>query len=102
MGMTNRKLAPKPPYPDWDDPKCKKGDFHGLVWYPTVGLKFVERQVEEPTAHPNVGRLTSRRILQQQWETRIVNNARHSTQIINPYYTQWRDIPLETEEMEKR
>ena len=99
MNMTNRKQAPKPPYPDWDDEKCKKGSFHGLVWYPTVGLKFVERQVyvEEYSAAP-----ATRRILQQQWETRIVNNAKHLPHIVNPYYTQWRDIPLETEEMEKR
>lgn len=91
MGMTNRKLAPKPPYPDWDEPECRKGAFHGLVWYPTAGLRFVERQVESTTAPHG---WTSRRILQQQWETRIVNNARSMENIVNPHYTQWRDIPL--------
>jgi hypothetical protein len=84
MGMTNRKLAPKPPYPDWDEEECRKGSFHNLVWYPTAGLRFVERQLEDRTA----------RILQQQWETRIVNNVRSMENIINPHYTQWRDIPL--------
>ena len=95
--FTNRKRAPKPPYPDWNQAKCRESKFHGLVWYPTVGLRFVERQVEMPTAHENVATLQSRRILQQQWETRIVNNPGNMSMIQNPNYTQWRDIPLETE-----
>jgi len=94
MRMTNRKNAPKPPYPDWDSPDCQASKFQGLVWYPTVGLRFVERQGEEPTSHPHVSKVTSKRILQQQWETRIVNNAGTMVNIVNPFYTQWRDIPL--------
>jgi hypothetical protein len=91
--MTNRKKAPKPPYPDWNEPECRQPKFHGLVWYPTVGLRFVERQVYvEDIIQP-----TTKRILQQQWETRIVNNSGNMGMIQNPHYSQWRDIPLEAE-----
>jgi len=95
--QTSRANAPKPPYADWTDKAVQSERFAGIVWFPTAVLRFVERQVEEPTEHPNVARTSSRRILQQQWETRTVRNANTLQHIHNPSYTQWRDVPLEKE-----
>lgn len=61
----------------------------GVVWFPTCILRFVQR-TNKDGAHV--------RILQQLWETRIMNPSGYAVYIQNPGQTEWRDIPLEVEE----
>lgn len=97
MNLQNNLKPPKPPYSDFTDPSVQTERFAGIVWFPTAVLRFVERQFEENTEQPTFRRMVSRRILQQQWETRTVRNANTLQHIKNPNYTQWRDVPLEEE-----
>lgn len=97
MNISNNLKPPKAPYSDWNHPGVQAERFAGIVWFPTAVLRFVERQVEFDTGQPGIVETQSRRILQQQWETRTVRNANTLQHIKNPNYTQWRDVPLEEE-----
>lgn len=97
MNISNNLKPPAPPYPDWNDPGVQAERFAGIVWFPTAVLRFVERQFTVDTEQPTFAKVVSRRILQQQWETRTVRNANTLQHIKNPNYTQWRDVALEEE-----
>ena len=87
-------------FPDYDDPLILEDQrFHSVVWVPTVVLRFVQREKVIETHHPNVGGTKRVRILQQQWETQIMNRT-DSVSIPNPNLQQWRDVPLFKEEDE--
>lgn len=81
----------KPPYPDMAD-VVRNPNFHGVAWIPTVVLRWVKRQ-DAPDEHPY-------RVLQQLWETHIINNTGQLSQVYNPGYQQWRDVPLVEDENE--
>jgi hypothetical protein len=88
-----------PTYLDYDDEIIiLDAQFHGVVWIPTVLLRFVERQIEAlPGVSSHVVRASSKRILQQAWETHIMNRPGHAVLITNPNLTEWRDVPLTKE-----
>lgn len=92
-------MASKPPFMDYDDELIKTDvAFHDVVWVPTVCLRFVEREGAELTYDPSVQKITMTRVLQQKWETHIMNRTgRDNHQTINPNLNQWRDVPLEEE-----
>lgn len=72
-------------YLDWDDPIVTQDPkFHGIVWMPTSKLRW-------ETHHDDIGELT--RILQQIWQTNMVNQSGTLIYIVNPYLSEWRDIP---------
>lgn len=84
-------MSKKPPYPDMAD-VIRRRDFHGVAWIPTTVLRWVERQ-DYPDHHKY-------RVLQQLWETHVINNTGHAVHISNPNYTQWRDVPFVADENE--
>lgn len=83
------------PHPDWID---VMGDpnFHGVAWIPTVLLRFVERE-EHEYIDPHHAQVKSVRILQQMWETSVVNNSGTMQHVINPGKRGWRDVELRDE-----
>lgn len=80
------------PIPDWTD-VVRDRDFIGLAWVPTVCLRFVEREVTE---HIRPHERTSHkvRVLQQMWETAVMNQSGRLVEIENPCLHEWRDIPV--------
>lgn len=78
-------MADKLPYPDMAD-VIRKRDFHGVAWVPTTVLRWIQRR-DYPDEHQY-------RVLQQFWETHVINNASTLVNVHNPGYNQWRDVPL--------
>ena len=81
------------PIPDYID-VVKDVEYVGLAWIPTVLLRFVERE-EETFIDPHHAKSEVTRILQQMWETHVINQSGQPHEIYNPSLTQWRDIPVE-------
>ncbi len=81
----------RPPYPDFTE-IVRNEDFHGVCWVPTTILRWIERQ-----DYPDQQKY---KVLQQYWETHVVNNSGTLSQIHDPGYTQWRDVPTVASEDE--
>jgi len=79
--MTKEKL----PYPDMAE-VIRRRDFHGIAWIPTTVLRWINRR-----DYPDENQY---RVLQQLWETHVINNSGATSSVHNPSYSQWRDIPL--------
>jgi len=78
-------MSEKPLYPDMAE-VIRRRDFHGVAWIPTTVLRWIERQ-DYPDHHPY-------RVLQQMWETHVINNSGTLLKVHNPGYNQWRDVPF--------
>lgn len=87
------------PIPDWQDVVQDKS-FHGVCWMPTVLLRFVEREVVEALTPHEEPDIYTEKILQQMWETGIVNNTGHMQHVLNPNKHMWRDVPVQDEAQE--
>lgn len=96
-------MKPKPPFPDYNDSEVTSNIiFHDIVWIPSVCLRFVERDNHNATYEFQ----DTTRILQQRWETHIMNRSgtdnKHGfgpvpKSVTNPNLEQWRDVPVEEE-----
>lgn len=91
-----RKPQVEDPHPDFMD-VIEDRSFHGVVWMPTVLLRFVEREIYHPI-DPHHEDIETIRVLQQMWETGIVNNSGTMKNVVNPGKRQWRDVPTHDEE----
>ena len=70
------------PIPDWTN-VINDTKFHGVAWVPTVLLRFVEREITHPI-DPHHAKIEVVKILQQMWETSVINNSQTLEHIVNP------------------
>lgn len=75
-------------YFDYDNPHFDTNA--GIAWRPTSRLRQVRSRIWDDTL--NTERETL--ILQQVWETHIVNRVRSLDSIRNPGLSEWRDVEV--------
>jgi hypothetical protein len=78
------------PIPDYID-VVEDREYVGLAWIPTVLLRFVERE-EEVFIDPHHTSSKTGLVLQQMWETAVMNQSGALVHVFNPSLTQWRDV----------
>ena len=83
------------PIPDWTN-VINDTKFHGVARVPTVLLRFDEREITHPI-DPHHAKIEVVKILQQMWETSVINNSQTLEHIVNPGKRIWRDVEVRDE-----